>query len=434
MSPTLLALLAIGLVVLACLGWLLYQMRQRGLNRWLISYLREAPKRRAVDRGQAVHLLLCIADHFEPELGKASDALRKARVNLWMQQYPLLFSEFRDSDGRPPRHTFFYPLEAYDPGHLDALANLCGRGFGEVEVHLHHDGDCAENLRERLLSYKRLLTERHGLLSRNRETGEVVYGFIHGNWALDNSRPDGRGCGVKNELAVLRESGCYADFTMPSTPDGPTQTRKINSIYYAKGDAKRSKAHDWGVDVGAGPTPADALLLIQGPLLLDWGRRKWGLLPRLENGCLQGNQPPSLRRLDLWLRAHIQVPSRPDWFFVKLHTHGCNEFNQPVLLGEPMTRFHAALAERARIDSDFHYHYVTAREMFNLVKAAEAGWKGSVADALNFQILWNGKNKSPMPAGPSCEYLEGFQPGHLHQKLDPDPVLTKVNDSEVICK
>ena len=72
------------------------------------------------------------------------------------------------------------------------------------------------------------MAERHGLLSRDRYTGEVGYGFIHGNWALDNSRPDGRMCGVDNELDVLRETGCYADFTLPSAPS-PTQTRKINS-------------------------------------------------------------------------------------------------------------------------------------------------------------------------------------------------------------
>jgi len=110
----------------------------------------------------------------------------------------------------------------------------------------------------------------------------------------------------------------------------------------------------------------------------------------LENGCLQGNQPPSMQRLDLWLRAHIQVPSRPDWFFVKLHTHGCNQLNQAVLLEEPMIQFHQSLAERARRDPNFHFHYVTAREMFNLVKAAEAGWIGSVSEVLDYQLVWNG--------------------------------------------
>ena len=161
---------------------------------------------------------------------------------------------------------------------------------------------------------------------------------------------------MNNELQVLRETGCYADFTMPSAPDEPTQTHKINSIYYAWGDPHRPKGHDWGIDVGSAsqererPERKDGLLLIQGPLLLDWTRRKWGSLPRLENGCLQGNQPPSMQRLDLWLRAHIQVPSRPDWFFVKLHTHGCNELNQAVVLGEPMIQFYQSLAERARRD------------------------------------------------------------------------------------
>jgi len=387
--PLIFLTIALGLSCLTGLGWVFYQLKRRSAIRWLLPYLRQSSKRRLPRRGQPVHLLLCIADHFEPELGNAPRGVRDARVDLWVRSYPRLFRDFRDSDGRPPRHSFFYPLEAYYPAYLDALAGLCEQGYGEVEVHLHHDGDCAGALRERLLAYKSLLADRHQLLSRDRGTGEIAYGFIHGNWALDNSGPDGRSCGVNNELEVLRETGCYADFTMPSAPDEATQTRKINSIYYAWGDPKRGKAHDWGVDVGVGPAPDDALLLIQGPLLFNWKRRKWGGLPRIENACLQGNQPPTLDRLELWLRAHIQVPARPDWYFVKLHTHGCNEFNQPVLLGEPMILFHQALAERARQDADFHFHYVTAREMFNLAKAAEAGWTGSVADALDYQLIWN---------------------------------------------
>ena len=130
-------------------------------------------------------------------------------------------------------------------------------------------------------------------------------------------------------------------------------------------------------------------MLIQGPLLINWASRKWGLVPRIENGCLQGNQAPSLSRLRLWLRARVQVPARPDWFFIKLHTHGANENNMSVLLGEPMSRFHEALAQWSANDSAIHFHYVTAREMYNLIRAAEAGWKGSVAEALDFELLAN---------------------------------------------
>jgi hypothetical protein len=373
----------------AGLGLSYGQLRRRSLDQWLLPYLLQTSRRKPVRKGDSVHLLLCIGDHYEPKLGNAPPEVARRRVERWVRDYPRLFGHFRDSDGRPPRHTFFYPEEEYEPEYLDALAGLCRAGFGEVEVHLHHDNDTAEGLRRKLLGFKKTLAERHGLLSRDRQTGEVVYGFIHGNWALDNSRPDGRCCGVNNELEVLRETGCYADFTLPSAPN-PTQTRKINSIYYAEGRPGRCKSHNTGVDVGRGPVPERGLMLIQGPLLLDWGRRKWGLLPRLENGCLQGTQAPSLARLDLWLKARVQVPTRPDWFFVKLYTHGANEANMPVLLGEPMVRFHEALAARAAEDSQFKFHYVTAREMYNMVRAAEAGGSEPVEEARNFRLTWNG--------------------------------------------
>ena len=58
---------------------------------------------------------------------------------------------------------------------------------------------------------------------------------------------------------------------------------------------------------------------------------------------------------------------------MKLHTHGVNEPNQDVLLGEPMVRFHEALRERADRDPLFRFHYVTAREMANIALAAAEG-------------------------------------------------------------
>ena len=324
---------------------------------------------------------------------------RANESNTGSKDYPRNLGDFGDSDGRAPRHSFFYPLEEYEAEFLDALAELCRQGFGEVEVHLHHDNDTADNLRRALLDYKHLLAEQHGLLARHRTTGEITYGFIHGNWALCNSRPDGCWCGVNNELDILRETGCYADMTMPSAPH-PTQTRAMNRIYYASDRPGKPRSHEWGQAVGFGSQPAQALMLIQGPLLLDWRRRKWGLAPRLENGCLQQSQPPSVDRLWSWLRAGVQVPTRPDWYFVKLHAHGAMEYDRGTLLGEPMRRFHQALAEHAARSPHFHYHYVTAREMYNLAKAAEAGWQGSVAGALDYELLWNGDSAVRMQNAP----------------------------------
>lgn len=374
-------LLSAGLVVV-------YQARRRNLHQWLGTYVRERARRSAPAAEQEVHVLLCFADHWEPKGDQASVARARARVARWVNDYPRLFQEFRDSDSRTPRHTFFYPIEEYEPDYLDALTSLCRRGFGEVEVHLHHDNDTAENLRKTLLDFKEMLATRHGLLARQRASGELVYGFIHGNWALDNSLPDGRHCGVPNELSILRETGCYADFTLPSVPSA-AQTARINSIYYAEGVPGRCKSHNAGIDAGTGPVPPEALMLIQGPLLLDWRHRKWGMVPHLENGCLQASQWPTLERLDLWLKARVQVAARPDWFFVKLHMHGAQEADFTTLLGDPMRQFHQALANRALENPRFHYHYVTAREMYNLARAAAAGWKGSVLEALDYEVVSN---------------------------------------------
>ena len=357
----------------------------RDIDYWLPDYVMQRGRRRDPKPNEPVHLLLCIADHFEPEWNNPTPQVAWSRVANWVEQYPKRFGQFRDADGRPPQHSFFFPEEEYKPAYLDAISQLCHAGFGEVEVHLHHHDDTSENLRRTLLEFSKRLNDRHGCLSRWPTKGELAYGFIHGNWALDNSRPDGQKCGVNDELDILRETGCYADFTMPSAPS-PTQTRTINSIYYAIDDPHRPKSHDRGIEVGSQPQPANSLLMVQGPLVLDWGRRKWGLIPRMENGCLQGNQAPSMHRLDNWLRARVQVSTRPDWFFVKLHTHGAPEANQKTLLGEATVQFHQGLALRSQEQANFHVHYVTAREMYNLIRAAEAGWSGTVAEARNYEL------------------------------------------------
>ncbi len=356
-----------------------------GLRRCFPSYLIQIPKRRRPKAAGPIHLLLCFADHYEPKSQGASREEGLRRVQKWVEEYPKQFGQFRDSGGKPPQYTFFFPIEEYEEEYLDLLAELCRQGYGEVEVHYHHDQDTAENLRSELLRFKQVLADKHGLLSRDKETGEIAYGFIHGNWALCNGFGNGRWCGVNNEIEILRETGCYADFTMPSAPSA-TQTAKVNSIYYAVDKPGRPRSHDWGVDIGTGAVPQESLLLIQGPLILDWKRRKRKVFPSLENGCIQASQPVSISRLESWLKARVQVPTRPDWYFVKLHMHGASEDAHEVLLGEPMVQFHRDLGRYAAEHLNFHFHYVTAREMYNLAKAAEAGWKGSVDQARDFLV------------------------------------------------
>jgi hypothetical protein len=363
----------------ACVGlvFVWWAIRSRDMQYWLPSYVlpRDPSGRRDLPLAddETVHVFIGVCDHFEPEFAKPSKQASCERVRRWTEDYPRLFGQFRDAGGRPPQWTFFFPEEEYAPEYLDPLARLCDAGYGDVEIHLHHDNDTADAVRETLERFKETLYYRHGLLRQDPATGEIAYGFIHGNWALCNARPDGRWCGVNDELTILKETGCYADFTMPSAPS-PTQTRTINSIYYARDVGGRPKSHDNGIRSRAGRTsPGDHLLMIQGPLLLDWESRKWGLIPRIENGDLHTGRPATWRRMQLWLRAGVHVAGRPNWKFIKLHTHGCNDANANTLLSPEMQQFHRDLAAHAAENPRFRYHYVTAWEMAQLVRQAESG-------------------------------------------------------------
>ena len=388
----------LALAVIAVVALLRFAIRQRHMQLWLPSYLwptrderavrSEAARRvRAVLNSAAdaepVDVFLAICDHYEPRCYGASHETAIARVDRWCAEYPKLFGRFRDCSGRPPQHSFFFPQDEYHPDYLDRLAELCADGWGDVDIHLHHENDTADSLREKLESFRDTLFHRHGLLRRDPITGEIAYGFIHGNWALCNCRPDGRWCGVDQELTVLRETGCYADFTLPSAPTD-TQTRTINSIYYASDIPGQRKSHDAGRRARAGVAPlAEHLLMIQGPLELDWSRRKLGLIPRIENADIHDGFAPTWRRMQLWLQSGVQVLGQPNWLFVKLHTHGCKEGNIDTLLGEPTVRFHEDLARAAAEHPKFRFHYVTAWEMAQLVHAAEhqADWQSVLCPA-----------------------------------------------------
>ena len=56
-----------------------------------------------------------------------------------------------------------------------------------------------------------------------------------------------------------------------------------------------------------------------------------------------------------------------------------------MLLGEPMRAFHRSLAEMAAADASLRFHYVTARELVNLVHAAEAGHSGEPGPFRDFR-------------------------------------------------
>jgi len=362
-----------ALVAMALVASLVF-FERRHVGTWIRSYLRQ-DWRAPVPQGTTKHLLFCFVDHFEPQWAAPSYETERARVARWRTDYPKLCDGLLDADGRPPVHSFFFPEEEYRREHLDDLVELCRLGLGEIEIHLHHDHDTEEGLREKLRRFTRILADEHDALPRDPQTGQVRWAFIHGNWALDNSHPSGRGCGVNNELIVLREEGCYVDYTFPAAPD-PCQTSTINKIYYAKDDPERPKSHDRGERVKVGGRPWGDLMLIQGPLGFMWHNRKFGLLPRIENADVRTSSPPTPQRVDAWVDAGIHVEGRPEWVFVKVHTHGTQERDIDTLLGQPMRAAFEHLQARYNDGREWKLHYVSAREMYNIAKAAERGLDG----------------------------------------------------------
>jgi hypothetical protein len=360
-------------------------LRRKGLHRWLWPWIRGAHSRRFRSFDEETHLFLAICDHYEPLRGGVGIERGRARVQQWQDDYPRLFAQFRDAEGKPPQHTFFYPQDEYEPELVDRVASLCRQGYGEVEVHLHHDHDTSDGLRQKLLDFKTTLRNRHGLLATDSRTGDTVYAFIHGNWALDNSRSDGRWCGVNDEIDILRETGCYADFTMPSAPS-ETQTRTINQLYWAVDDPLRPKSHDTGIQLSFEAPPERGLLMVPGPLTLTRKTSKFGrIMPAIENGNLQHSQPPNLDRLKLWLSCGISPCNEKTWAFVKLYSHGVQEPNQDVMLGSAMVDFHLEIQRICRQYPRFHVHYVTAREMVNIALAKSKKSEGLFDTLRNFR-------------------------------------------------
>lgn len=330
-----------------------------------------------------MHLIFCVADHFEPSIlpGEGSKLaardLQERRLEHWRREVPKAIGEWRDSEGLPFRHTYFYPAEQYDPGIIERIAQHCQEGWGELEIHLHHGlfaPDTAENTRNTLLQFRDALASL-GCLSQFKGEGEPRYAFVHGNFALANSDRN-RYCGVDSEMQILSETGCYADFTLPSAPK-TSQTAKINSLYECALPLGQRVPHRKGKDLQAGREPQLFPLIVQGPLMWDFWRRKGGIpFPTIENSELTTLHPPTMARVRLWRQAAISVKGRPDWAFIKLHCHGMDPRDSEAMHGEILKSFLRQLTEGAG-GGDYSLHFTTAREMVNIILAACDGKTGN---------------------------------------------------------
>ncbi len=356
---------------------------KKRIHRLLPSYFRwlsEEKRRSKIQSTKPLHVMFLVVDHFEP-------GSKKEIVREWAEKYPLVADRHSDSEGNPPKHTFFYPSERAEERfeHLEMLAALASQGYGEVELHLHHRDDTTETLRKKIQDGVKVFNSAGALRTID---GKATFGFIHGDWALDNSimEKNHNLCGVNNEISILRDEGCYADFTFPALYTD-AQPEKINSIYYAIDDPAKPKSHNNGLDVTVNkPANTGDLMIVQGPTTINFKNWKTYCLLRAVSCGIEGRVSNAEDAVDEWIKANIHVKGRADWIFVKIHTHGAILANKEFFLGNGVERIYAHLETKYNDGKNYCLHYVSAREAYNIIKAAEAGQSGNPGQYRDFLI------------------------------------------------
>ena len=355
---------------------ILYAIFKKKMQYWIISDIKLSLINFFLHKPKDnIHIMFCFVDHFEPGNMNATLEQQRSRVHAWVTRYPELASKHQDSDGVHPQHTFFFPPHYDTHDHLKKIVKLCAKGFGEVEMHLHHDRqypwpDDNTSLRKKILDCIERYS-RYDVFCL--PDGHKAYAFIHGDWALANSLKGERHCGINSELAILKNTGCYADFTFPVCNEA--QPKLANTIFYAQTDLFFPKSYNFQpkpIQTGKKP-PGNSLLLIQGIIGQRWKSRIHKFKPSIEQSNLDITDLPFAERIDYWVKKRVHVKGKPEWVFIKIHTHGAREEHREVLLGKGCDEMFSYLETKYNDGIKYFLHYVSAREMYNIIKAAEDG-------------------------------------------------------------
>jgi hypothetical protein len=105
----------------------------------------------------------------------------------------------------------------------------------------------------------------------------------------------------------------------------------------------------------------------------------------VENGAITGANPLTLQRLQMWKQAAISVQGRPDWLFIKLHCHSMDTRQSDAVQGSSMQKFLRELVQGADERNEI-LHFVTAREMVNIIFAACDSRDGNPGAYRNYRL------------------------------------------------
>ena len=81
------------------------------------------------------------------------------------------------------------------------------------------------------------------------------------------------------------------------------------------------------------------------------------------------------------------MKGRSEWIFVKIYAHGAQDDNLKDAYFDNLEAMFGYLEGKYNDGERYKLHYVTAREMYNIIKAAEAGETGEPGLYRDYELI-----------------------------------------------
>ncbi len=296
-------------------------------------------------------------------------------LNTVLTELADLASDHTDSDSVHLKMTFALHSLYSDSVEFSILSQWCGDQSSELELLLPCEVLKGRLFREALhRSVKRL----NSLGWARTIDAEIRLAVVR-----ERCENEHEWISLQRQIRALKDIGCYADMSFPDIGirDQPV---RINTICYMS-----SVASDPFVDrmaLRTGEVGIGDLVVIDGPLLIDWTDWRHRFGPLVEDGRLTPMNPPDPCRAGSWIRANVHVIGQPNWIFAKLKIAEVSNVASVRKFREWLDRTLTYLETMYRDNEAYRLHYVTAREMYNISKAAEAGRTGDAGAFRNYII------------------------------------------------
>jgi hypothetical protein len=109
----------------------------------------------------------------------------------------------------------------------------------------------------------------------------------------------------------------------------------------------------------------------------------------------------------LWVKTAIHIRGKREWIIIKTSMHGAEDGT--AVLGQEMNEIFNYLETKYNDGKNYVLHYVTARELYNIIKAVEAGEPGrDPEDYRNYKIrppVYNSSINYPEASEKLKEYI-----------------------------